>query len=101
VLDAMKILRRTLLIASFLLAATSVKAAENKAKHEGFSELTLDQVEALIQKKDADIFDNNGEDVYQKGHVPTAKWVAFNNVKASDLPKDHSRKLVFYCANTH
>jgi hypothetical protein len=39
--------------------------------------------------------------VYAKGHVPTAKWVSFKDVKASDLPTDKTRKLVFYCANTH
>jgi len=27
--------------------------------------------------------------------------VQFNAVKESDLPKDKSRKLIFYCANTH
>jgi rhodanese-related sulfurtransferase len=78
-----------------------VAARADSAKHEGFGELTIDQVADLIAKKDADVFDNNGKDVYQKGHVPTAKWVAFNEVKESDLPKDKSRKLIFYCANTH
>jgi len=72
------------------------------AKHEeGFSELTVDQVANLIAKKDADIFDNNSKSDFDKAHVPTAKWVAFNQVKAGDLPTDKSRKLVFYCANPH
>ena len=97
----MHILRRTLLIVSFLLAASAAMASESKAKHEGFSELTIDQVEDLIARKDADIFDNNGKDDFKKGHVPTAKWVQFNGVKPSDLPKDQARKLVFYCANPH
>ena len=50
---------------------------------------------------DVAIRDNNGKDVWEKGHVPTAKWVSFKDVKESDLPADHARKLVFYCANTH
>jgi rhodanese-related sulfurtransferase len=37
--------------------------------------------------------------MWQKGHVPTAKWVDFKNVQASDLPKDKDRTLIFYCAN--
>jgi rhodanese-related sulfurtransferase len=37
--------------------------------------------------------------MWQKGHVPTATWVDFKDVKASDLPKDKDRMLVFYCAN--
>lgn len=82
-----------------LIAASGARAAE--ATHDGFGELTVDQVAELIAKKDVDVYDNNGKDTYLKGHVPTAKWVAFNEVKESDLPKDRSRKLVFYCANPH
>ena len=47
------------------------------------------------------IYDNNDKERYAKSHVPTAKWVDFKDVKKSDLPQDHSRKLVFYCANEH
>ncbi|HET9754557.1 MAG TPA: rhodanese-like domain-containing protein, partial [Myxococcales bacterium] len=76
--------------------------ARADARHEeGFGELTVDQVADLIAKKDVDVFDNNSRSDFDKGHVPTAKWVAFNQVKAGDLPADKSRKLVFYCANSH
>jgi rhodanese-related sulfurtransferase len=95
----MRILRRTLFAALVLLLAGTARA--DSGKEEGFSDLTIDQVADLIAKKDVDIFDNNGKDVYAKGHVPSAKWVDFKAVKESDLPKDKSRKLVFYCANTH
>jgi rhodanese-related sulfurtransferase len=95
----MKILRRSLLAIAVLLLASSARAGS--AKEEGYTDLTIDQVAELIAKKDADIFDNNKKDDYAKSHLPTAKWVAFNAVKESDLPKDKSRKLVFYCANTH
>ena len=95
----MKILRTSLLAAVLLLLTGAARA--NDVKDEGFGDLTVDQVADLIAKKDADLFDNNGKDDYEKGHVPTARWVAFNAVKESDLPKDKSRKLVFYCANTH
>ena len=95
----MTILRRYLLAFAALLLLGSARTSS--ASDEGFSDLTIDQVADLIAKKDADIFDNNSKEVYTKGHVPTAKWVAFQEVKESDLPKDKSRKLVFYCANTH
>jgi rhodanese-related sulfurtransferase len=93
----MTILRTTLLAAAFLLLAGTARA--DAAKDEGFSDLTVDQVADLIAKKEADVFDNNPSDMYAKGHLPTAKWVSFKDVKESDLPKDKSRKLVFYCAN--
>jgi hypothetical protein len=95
----MKILPASLLAAGLMLSACRARA--DLTKDEGFGDLTVDQVADLIASKDADLFDNNGKDVYAKGHVPSAKWVAFNAVQESDLPKDKSRKLIFYCANTH
>jgi len=95
----MKILRTSLLAAAVLLFAGVARA--DSSKGEGYGDLTVDQVADLIAKKDVAVFDNNGKDVFAKGHVPTATWVAFNAVKESDLPKDKSRKLVFYCANPH
>ena len=90
---------------SFLIAAgialLAGQARADEAKHDGFGELTLDQVSDLVAKHDADVFDNNDQATYAKGHVPTAKWVSFKDVKESDLPKDRARKLVFYCANPH
>jgi len=95
----MKILRASIFAAALLLMACRARA--DISKDEGFGDLTVDQVSDLIAKKDADIFDNNGKDVFEKGHVPTARWVSFKDVKEADLPKDKSRNLVFYCANTH
>jgi len=94
----MKILQTTLVMAGLMLAACHASAAE---KDEGFGTLTVDQVEGLIAAKGADIYDNNDQSEWKAGHVPTAKWVKFNDVKESDLPADHARKLVFYCHNEH
>ena len=80
---------------ALLLLGGMARAAEQ----EGFGELTVAQVDQLIQSKKADVFDNNSKDEWQQGHVPSAKWVAFNGVKASDLPQDKNRELVFYCHN--
>jgi rhodanese-related sulfurtransferase len=83
------------LAGALLLFGGMARAAE----HEKFHELTVDQVDQLIQSKGADIFDNNTKDDWKNGHVPTAKWVSFKDVKESDLPKDKDRELVFYCHN--
>jgi rhodanese-related sulfurtransferase len=88
-----------MLAAAVLLFAAAARA--DTTKDEGFGDLSVDQVADLIAKKDADVFDNNPRDMFEKGHVPTARWVAFNEVKESDLPKDKLRRLVFYCANPH
>jgi hypothetical protein len=98
----MILLRRTLLGIGLALIASSARAGDSHdAKDEGFGSLTVDQVADLIAKGEVSVFDNNGKDRWQKSHVPTAKWVDFKDVKKSDLPQDHSRKLVFYCANEH
>jgi hypothetical protein len=87
------------LVALILLGASAPSRAA--AAKDGFGELTLDQVDKLVATKSADIFDNNSAERFAKSHVPGARWVAFNNVTASDLPKDKERALVFYCENTH
>ena len=81
------------------LAALLCGAAARANDKEEFGSLTVDQVAEHVAKGDASIFDNNPKDMWQKGHVPTAKWVDFKNVQASDLPKDKDRTLIFYCAN--
>jgi len=92
-----RVLCSALLLGSIALARPA-RASEAK---EGFGSLTVDQVESLIAKKEADIYDNNSKERWQQSHVPSAKWVAFDEVKSTDLPNDKDRKLVFYCANTH
>ena len=81
------------------LGALLFGAAARADDKEEFGRLTVDQVAEHVAKGDASIFDNNDKDTWQKGHVPTAKWVDFKNVQASDLPKDKDRTLIFYCAN--
>jgi rhodanese-related sulfurtransferase len=81
------------------LALLALAGAVRAAESEPFGRLTVDQVADLVAKKDASIYDNNPRDMYEKGHVPTAKWVDFKSVTASDLPQDRDRMLVFYCAN--
>jgi rhodanese-related sulfurtransferase len=61
----------------------------------------VDEVDTLIKRKAVHVYDNNSEDRYKVSHVPTAKWVQFDEVKASDLPQEKDAKLVFYCANEH
>ncbi len=71
--------------------------ARPRSQKESFGRLTVDQVQQLIDSKAAYIFDNNSPDRYAQGHVPTAKWVAFDDVKPADLPADKSATLIFYC----
>ncbi|HEX3475777.1 MAG TPA: hypothetical protein VHT91_12175 [Kofleriaceae bacterium] len=63
--------------------------------------LTVDQVAAKLAASDGKtfIYDNNSQESWAEGHVPTAKWVDSDHVTAADLPGDKTATLVFYCHN--
>jgi 3-mercaptopyruvate sulfurtransferase SseA len=79
---------------------------EHDAEQETFGRLTVEELEAKMAAAKAGqaklaIYDNNQRERFDKGHIPGAKWVKFDEVKASDLPADKETTLVFYCANEH
>jgi rhodanese-related sulfurtransferase len=85
-------------VAAFTAPAVAfAEEASSTEKKDAFGRMTIAQVNELIAKKDGFIFDNNSKETYAKGHVPTAKWIAFNDVKTADLPASKDAKLVFYC----
>ncbi len=84
------------------LACKKATAAGTEAHEKAaFGTLTVDEVAKGIADKTLHVFDNNSPKRYAEGHVPTAKWVNYHDVKASDLPEDKAAKLVFYCSNEH
>lgn len=85
-------------------SSQSASASGKAAGHESeLASMTPDEVEARIAKNDGSfyVYDNNNKAVYDKGHLPGAKWLDFAEVKESDLPSDKAATLVFYCANEH
>ena len=84
-----------------LLAIACSHAAGSAEKEKGFGELSVDQVVAMVGKPGVYVYDNNRHEEYVKGHVPTAKWVDYDNVTAGDLPADKEATLIFYCHNEH
>ena len=88
-------------LAAILLAAGALGTVACAAEKEDFGKLTVDEVQKKLGEKSFYVFDNNPLDDFKEGHVPGAKWVKYNAVKAEDLPKDKEATLVFYCANEH
>lgn len=86
-----------LVLALALPAVAGGSAKPSAEEKEAFGRLTIQQVEEGVAKKELVVFDNNSQDRFAKGHVPSAKWVKFDNVTAADLPADKATKLVFYC----
>ena len=89
---------------TFFLAATGALlglGALGCTHSPALKELTVDQVAARIALNDGQtvLYDCNGKDRYDKGHVPGARWVQYDAVTAADLPADEGTMLVFYCAS--
>ena len=84
--------RILLLLAVALLAATSY-AGE-------FADVSIKEVKALTESKQAVILDVNGTESYQKGHVPTAlNFEAVKDKLASALPADKDTLIIAYCGS--
>jgi hypothetical protein len=84
---------------TLLLLAIGIGCAHQAASPEPFGRLSVDQVAGKLGTANVYVFDNNPQKKYEAGHVPGAKWVEFDQVKASDLPADKAATLIFYCAN--
>jgi Rhodanese-like domain len=97
----MQLSRRHWWIVAVLLASACHRDAHAQAGNNGeFGTITPEQLAARMANHETiAVFDNNSHDSYVSGHVPGARWVAFNNIRASDLPADRTTPLVFYCHN--
>ena len=69
-------------------ASDDPRGAPSSASAETIAELSVDEVDARITKKDGRffVFDVNPKEVFDAGHVPTATWI--EEVQASLLPAD-------------
>ena len=81
-------------------------AASPSSEKEPFLRLTIPELEAKLKEAQGGkiklyVYDNNSQERYQKGHIPSARWVDYTKIKESDLPKEKDAMLVFYCSNEH
>ncbi len=82
-------------------ATSETHAASNTQEHE-LPAVTIDELAGMLERHDqVAIYDNNGPERYEQGHIPTARHVGHDEVTAAILPPDHGARLVFYCANEH
>ena len=96
-----------LLAVSLSLLASPLAGCDSSSKgkatsgdaHEKLAELSVDDVEGRLAKSEVafHVFDVNPKEVFDKGRVPTAKWI--EKVTADVLPADKEAALMFYCAN--
>lgn len=83
-------IRRLAPIALLALATPAAPA-------EPFRMISLDDVERMLAAPDVAVYDANRREVYQKHHLPGARFVERSFGPAA-LPADKATRLVFYCA---
>jgi hypothetical protein len=83
-----------------LLAAAALAAGcARRASGEPFALVTVDDVARMLGDPRVAIVDANPWDVFERWHVPGARWYREGPSLASVLPADKGTKLVFYCAS--
>jgi rhodanese-related sulfurtransferase len=87
---------RLLTLALVLVVAPAI-ACGSRGKGADFATLTLDEVEAMLGKPDVVVVDANERDLYEKHHLPGARFAG--SKLASVLPEDKETRLVFYCTS--
>ena len=78
-------------------AATGVSAASDT--HSALPKVSVDEVAALIEARQAQAVDANGADTRKEyGSLPGAVLLSnYRSFDLSELPADKSKQLVFYC----
>ncbi|HVY68853.1 MAG TPA: rhodanese-like domain-containing protein [Verrucomicrobiae bacterium] len=78
-----------------LLAATVLAVVAYAGQ---FPDISISEVKALVQSKQAVFLDANGTDSYIEGHIPTAlDFEKTGKNLAAALPKDKNTLIVAYC----
>ncbi|HTJ81992.1 MAG TPA: hypothetical protein VL400_09710 [Polyangiaceae bacterium] len=88
-------------------AAAAPPAGSSAGSHasgeHALAEMTVDEVEARIAKNDGKFFvyDCNQREMFDSGHVPTAKFLEYRTMTEADLAPSKDADLLFYCSNEH
>jgi rhodanese-related sulfurtransferase len=86
---------------SLFLAAASIAAAAMPAPasaSDPFQTATMEQVQGWIAARDVVVYDVNDAEVYEKNHLPGARFLS-GKAWTKTLPESKAARLVFYCSN--
>ncbi|TAK28437.1 MAG: rhodanese-like domain-containing protein [Myxococcaceae bacterium] len=61
--------------------------------------VTVAELAGLIERGGVTVIDNNSRDTFERGHIPGARWIAYDAITAAALPTDRAARVVFYCHN--
>ncbi len=80
-----------------LVAAAALACARRSS--DPFGLVGVDEVERMLGDPRVAIVDANPYEIFQRGHLPGARWYRVGTSVASVLPADRTERLVFYCAS--
>lgn len=80
-------------------ATSSSSATATNARSPGIMSLTQVADRVRSQNSSTFIFDANPREMYEKRHLPRARWVPYDGLAPEMMPSDRTATLVFYCAN--
>ena len=86
------------MFAKLSLVALLVSLVPPAHASEPFQSATMDQVEKWILAKDTVVYDVNDAEVYEKNHLPGARFLTGKSWTRT-LPEAKGARLVFYCSN--
>jgi rhodanese-related sulfurtransferase len=86
------------MVAKLSLFLALVALAATTWASDPFQTATMDQVERWIEARDAVVYDVNPDEVFEKNHLPGARFLT-GKQWTSTLPPARGARLVFYCAN--
>lgn len=82
--------------------AQGVATAPTASAEREIPGVTVDELAGMLDRREAvAIYDANGRERYERGHIPGARFVGHDQVTADLLPQDRGTRLVFYCYNEH
>lgn len=86
-------MKKYIALAAAALISASVYAGE-------FADISIKDVKAAAEAKNAVIIDANAPASYKAGHVPGAlSWAEIKSDLASKLPADKNTLIIAYCGN--
>jgi rhodanese-related sulfurtransferase len=83
---------------TLLLLLSLAALPRSAAASEPIQTATMDQVATWIAAREAIVYDVNPDEVYEKSHLPGARFLTGKDW-TSTLPEARTARLVFYCSN--
>ncbi len=81
-------------------ASANEQGSASDAPERALEEMSVEALSGMIDRGETvAVFDANGRERYEQGHIPSARHVGHDRITADSLPQNRATPLVFYCYN--